>query len=199
MKKISFFSIGLVSLMLFGACGGKEVTQEVSKASVESIEQVSSTDSSSEKEEKKNIENSESDVSEESKETEKNDGKEYMSEYDDDLERYIEENKGFALGTLDEDGNPTENGTPNPEFANWIYVQDIKITTDKQIDVNITEDFKSLSKSEKDNLASSIQGVVMMFTEAQDANDRYHIYFYNGGNTLGGSKVLQSNEYKWYN
>ena len=52
MKKITLFSVGLVSLMLLGACGDKEVTQKVTEASVESVEQVITTELSSEEEEK---------------------------------------------------------------------------------------------------------------------------------------------------
>lgn len=136
-------------------------------------------------------------IKEETNDTKKSD-EEYNTEFDNEIKKYIEENTGFALGTLDHDGNPTENGTPNPDFKNWVYVKDVKITTSKQIEVNATEDFRTLPKNEKDSLASSIQGMVIAFTQAQSASDRYHIYFYNGENAMGGSKVLQSNDYKWY-
>ncbi|MBL3529938.1 hypothetical protein JMJ99_01060 [Companilactobacillus zhachilii] len=39
---------------------------------------------------------------------------------------HLKEDKGFAKGTLDENGKPTENGKPNPQFYWTNYV--VKIT-----------------------------------------------------------------------
>ena len=102
--------------------------------------------------------------------------------------------QGWASGTIDSDGNPTDNDTPNPEYSNWMYVNSI-VYTGTNIEVQVTADFQSFSSSEKDLLASSSQGIVMSNT---DLTERPHIFFFNGENSYGGSKVFSANEYKWY-
>lgn len=40
-----------------------------------------------------------------------------------EMKAYLKQNQGFAEGTLDENGNPTDNGTPNSEFDYATYVK----------------------------------------------------------------------------
>ncbi|UQF38927.1 hypothetical protein PML95_07600 [Vagococcus lutrae] len=54
MKKVSLFTVGILSLVVLGGCGNEEVTTKVSDASVESIEQVTSSQVSNDEEEEKN-------------------------------------------------------------------------------------------------------------------------------------------------
>ena len=110
-----------------------------------------------------------------------------LTEINNEIDEHLKLNQGWALGTID------ENGEPNPEYQNWLIVHSIE-WTGTDIEVQVTEDFRSLSSDEKDNLASSIQGAVMSYS-LQD--ERAHIYFYNGENALGRSKVLSATEYKW--
>lgn len=118
------------------------------------------------------------------------------AKYDDvnkELANDLSLNQGWANGTIDNNGNPTETGTPNPNYKNWIYVQ--KITYDGQnIEMQVTSDFLSLDETEKNNLASAAQGSTMASAALED---RPHIYVYNGDNSYGGSRVLSANEYKW--
>lgn len=116
-----------------------------------------------------------------------------LTEINNEIDEHLKLNQGWALGTIDENGNSIENGEPNPEYQNWLIVNSIE-WTGTDIEVQVTEDFRSLSTDEKDNLASSIQGAVMSYS-LQD--ERAHIYFYNGENALGRSKVLSASEYKW--
>lgn len=109
------------------------------------------------------------------------------------IDQHLKDNQGWASGTIDENGNPIENGQPNPDYANWLYVQSIKYDG-TNIDVQVTSDFQSLSDEEKADLASSSQGIVMSYA---DLTTRPHIYFYNGENSLGGSKVLSATDFKW--
>lgn len=115
------------------------------------------------------------------------------SEINEELKKYLDVNKGWALGTLNSYGEPTENGSPNPEYKNWVYVKSI-IYSDDSVDMQVTADFLSLSTAEKDKLASSAQG---MTASIALLDDRPHIYVYNGDNSYGGSKILSANKYKW--
>ncbi len=123
--------------------------------------------------------------------------KEVTNAYQKDLDEYLEMNKGWANGTIDADGNPTDSGAPNQDYYLWNYVTNIKVIEDKEIEVQATEDLKTIPNGDKDNLASSIQGYVMSITGAESANDRLPIYFYNGENALGNSKILEKNKYSW--
>ncbi|MGL4697085.1 hypothetical protein [Enterococcus larvae] len=111
-----------------------------------------------------------------------------------EIQEHLDLNKGWALGTIDENGNAIEGGTPNAEYANWIYVN--SITYDgSQVDVQVTADFLSLSESEKNSLASSCQGIAMSNALL---DSRPSIYFYNGENSYGHTKILDKNSYTWY-
>lgn len=116
---------------------------------------------------------------------------EYINE---ELELYLSQNKGWALGTLDEYGNETTEGEPDPEYSNWLFVRSIEYTG-SDIEVQVTADFQALSESEKELLASSAQGITQSYAAT---SSRPSIYFFNGENSLGGSKILNSTEYKWY-
>lgn len=110
-----------------------------------------------------------------------------------DIEQYLKENQGWATGSIDENAKPIENGTPNPNYANWLYVHSIEYTG-KDVEMQVTADFNELSAAEKDNLASSAQGIVMA---CANLTERPHIYVYNGENSYGGSKILSANEFNW--
>ena len=116
-----------------------------------------------------------------------------LAEINKEIDDHLKLNQGWALGTIDENGNSIENGTPNDDYQNWLIVNSIK-WTGTDIEVQVTEDFKDLTTDEKDTLASSIQGAVMSYS-LQD--ERAHIYFYNGENALGRSTVLSATKYKW--
>ncbi|HJF87086.1 MAG TPA: hypothetical protein K8V88_06580 [Companilactobacillus farciminis] len=111
----------------------------------------------------------------------------------DQIAQHIEDNKGWALGTLDRDGNPIDNGEPNPEYANWLYVQSI-IADDSGAVMDVTADFKGLSEDEKNSLASAAQGIVASYS----GEPRAFLEISNGGNAYGHSKILDNTEFKWY-
>lgn len=118
-------------------------------------------------------------------------------EYNKEIAENLDLKKGWAIGSIDKDGNPTDSGEPNDEYTVWLLVNEIKINDPKNIDVKVTADFNNLTKSEKDEMASTIQGMVLSATVADGETKRYPVYFYNGENALGGSKALEPTEFKW--
>ncbi|MFL2124017.1 hypothetical protein ACEN4K_03575 [Marinilactibacillus psychrotolerans] len=116
-----------------------------------------------------------------------------LSKINEEIAISLEQNQGWALGTIDSDGNEIENGEPNNEYGPWLYVQSITYTGD-DVEVQVTADFKTLTKSEKDMIASSSQGIVQSYA---NIDIRPRVYVYNGENSLGGSKTLSANEYNW--
>ncbi|WP_461198502.1 hypothetical protein [Enterococcus sp. N249-2] len=204
MKKKYYGMLVPVLAVLVG-CGGnknEETTTEKDKVIQSSFQTLETEPDKSEKEleeiEVVEVETIESEVeikektitsSEESSQTVTNE----IKEINDLLVRYIEENQGFALGTLDSNGKPTENGTPDDFFAPWLIIRSIEYTG-SDIQANVTADFEYFSTQEKDSLALSMQNAVGVFT----GDFFLPVYVYNGENALGHSKLLDSRSYTWY-
>lgn len=153
----------------------------------------SSAEKTSEKFKESTYENENTMTKEASKQKEKK-SDEY-AEINNEIDDLLKENKGWALGTIDENATPIENGTPNPEYAIWIYVKSI-IYTGSDVEVQVTADFKNLSIKEKNELASSCQSIAMACIRGDYKIPA--IYFYNGEDAYGGSKITDRNSYKWY-
>src|SRR5699024_9718762 len=83
--------------------------------------EVSDDDEESKEEEKDTTEVSDDEENEENKEDDKNQDDEQIDDINTELAEFMEQNKGFALGTLDENGEPTEDGESNPDFAWSLY------------------------------------------------------------------------------
>ena len=214
-KKNRNISIGLIvlSLLIIGVFSPNDETDKDSKDANSAAEQntkesslssseIQESKSKEEAEEKLRIEQSQSREAEqqrvkESKEAEKaakkQEEEQKYAETNALIDQDLKLNQGWAMGTIDRNGNPTSAGTPNPDYTNWMYVQSIKYDG-SDIDMQVTADFQTLSESDKDSLASSAQGIVMS-NEALDT--RPHIYVYNGENSYGGSRILSANEFKW--
>lgn len=62
--------------------------------------------------------------------------------------------KGWAEGTLDEDGNPTDNGTPNDDFAWATVVEKIEYSSNN-LRVYVTSDFKQLDDEDRQTVIES--------------------------------------------
>lgn len=115
-----------------------------------------------------------------------------LNEINNMISSHLEDNKGWALGTIDENGNETNDGEANPDYQKWLFVNAVEYTGN-DIEVQVTEDFKTLSETEKNELASSAQGMVMSYAD----ENRLSVYFFNGEESLGGSKMLDKNDYSW--
>ena len=120
----------------------------------------------------------------------------------DKLMESLTEDQGFANGTLDENGNPTQNGTKNPQF-NWAtHVQKILWTKDKTIAVYMY-DPESLTKSQLTTVAQSAQQAAQatLMTEgkisADDTTKGVHTTVYGGNTIIGHTKVLDNRTFVW--
>lgn len=116
----------------------------------------------------------------------------------------LTEDQGFANGTLDENGNPTQNGTKNPQY-NWAtHVQKIQWTKDKTIAVYMY-DAENLNKSQLTTVAQSAQSAATatLLTEGKISDNEsikgIHTTVYSGNNVIGHSKAFSPKEFKWTN
>ncbi|MBC6911367.1 hypothetical protein DT304_09060, partial [Lactobacillus reuteri] len=61
----------------------------------------------------------------------------------------LAQSKGWANGTLDENGSSTDSGSANDEFDWANYVTKIKYTGKNKLNIYVTNDFSSLSSEDK--------------------------------------------------
>lgn len=113
----------------------------------------------------------------------------------------LTEDQGFANGTLDENGNPTQNGTKNPQY-NWAtHVQKI-LWKDNGIEVYIY-DADNLTESQLTTVAQSAQSAATatLLTEGKISDKEsvqgIHTTVYSGNKAIGHSKVFSPKEFKW--
>ncbi|APX73145.1 hypothetical protein M5C72_08635 [Companilactobacillus allii] len=119
------------------------------------------------------------------------------------MAKSIKEDKGFADGTLDENGNPTQNGTPNHAFDWANYVVKIKMSGKKRVNVHVTTEFSSLSKSDKNNVALKAQNTALQGMEdhknvkEETYTEGLYTVLYRDGDYVGRSKMSNFKQFKW--
>ena len=120
------------------------------------------------------------------------------------LEKALKEDQRFATGKLDENGNPTENGTPNPKFDYATYVNSLKYQSSGAVKVQMNDKLTSLNTAQMDEIANKIQGLVnstLMVEEVikpEDASKGVYLNFYYGKRAIGHSLVSNHSKFKWY-
>lgn len=120
------------------------------------------------------------------------------------LKKALKEDQGFATGKLDENGNPTENGTPNPKFDYATYVNSLKYQSSGAVKVQMNDKLTSLNTAQMDEIANKIQGLVnstLMVEEVikpEDASKGVYLNFYYGKRAIGHSLVSNHSKFKWY-
>lgn len=65
----------------------------------------------------------------------------------------LKQEQGWAKGTLDSNGNPTDNGTPNSAFSWTTYIDSIKIDADYHVTAHARTSALALTKTEKKQLS----------------------------------------------
>lgn len=119
------------------------------------------------------------------------------------MAKSLKEDKGFANGTLDKNGKPTDNGTPNSEFEWSNYVVKIKMSGKKRVNVHVTTEFAKLSKSDKNNVALKAQNKALIgMSENKHVKDStyqegLYTVIYRDGDYVGRSKMSNFKQFKW--
>lgn len=128
---------------------------------------------------------------------------ETIQKINEQIKKHLDETKGFALGTLDRDGKPTENGEGNPEFAWALYVYELTYDGDNAF-MQTDAGFLDLTEEERTRVANSAQSIAKLFVgqeEDWDYTDHQRGIFLtiqNGDIPIGHSKATQLNEFKWH-
>lgn len=120
------------------------------------------------------------------------------------LKKALKEDQGFATGKLDENGNPTDNGTPNEKYDYATYVKSLTYQTSGAVKVQMNEKLTTLNTAQMDEIANKIQGLVnstLMVEEVikpEDASKGVYLNFYYGKRAIGHSLVSNYSKFKWY-
>ena len=122
---------------------------------------------------------------------------EWIASVNQSLDNSLTQSKGWALGLLDADGYPTENGTPNPVFAWALFIVDAQVENENKATVLVGSDFMSLDEYEKTSIIDYIQNVIQNELYGASTPNSVYITIYADNNIIGLSKVLNTREYKW--
>lgn len=181
----SVLALGLVSAGIQGPTPADKKAASSSSAQSSSKKESSAKTSSSKKESS----------------TKTSSSKKKSDSINDKLMKSLTEDQGWANGTLDENGNPTQNGTKNPQY-NWAtHVQKI-LWKDNGIEVYIY-DADNLTESQLTTVAQSAQGTATatLLTEGKISDKEslqgIHTTVYSGNNVIGHSKAFSPKEFKW--
>lgn len=187
----SFFGILL-------SVGGGEEPEVAVEPETKEVEVVEEEEEPEEVEEPEEIEEVAEEDSEEENQSDIN-----LDEINAEIAKYMEERRGFALGTLDSNGEPTENGEPNPDFSYALFIHELTYDGDN-LEMQTDAGFMTLTDEERNLVArraQSIAGNVIGPHEDWDHTNYQRGLFLtilNGDNALGHSRVLDVTEFKWY-
>lgn len=146
-----------------------------------------------------NLPQSETAKTDEVKTTEKTkDKKEKTLDYskaNKEMNEELLQDSGWALGKLDENGEETENGEPNPDFAYAIFVTKAELSEeDEQLNVYTTPEFSALNDDEKQEIIHRVQNKSTLYTKN---NERIFTVIYNDNNQIGMSKATDISTFKF--
>lgn len=156
----------------------------------------SSAQSSSKKESSAKTSNSKKESS-----TKASSSKKKSDSINDKLMKSLTEDQGWANGMLDENGNPTQNGTKNPQY-NWATHVERLLWRDDNIEVYIA-DADQLSNAQLTTIAQSAQSAATSVLydngkiDDSKVSDGVFTTVYSGNKAIGHSKVFSPKEFKW--
>lgn len=122
---------------------------------------------------------------------------EWMTSVNQSLNNSLTQMQGWALGLLDRDGYPTENGTPDPYFAWALFIVDAQVENKNKAIVLVDSNFMSLNEYEKTSIIDYLQNIIQNELYGASTPNSVYITIYAGNNIIGSSKVLNMREYKW--
>lgn len=172
------------------------MSEEVEEES-EEIEEVVEEESEEIEEEPEELEEAVEDPEEENQSDVK------LDEINIDIAEHMEMRRGFALGTLDSNGEPTEDGEPNPDFSWALFVHELTYDGDN-LEMQTDAGFMTLTDEERNLVArraQSIAGNVIGPHEDWDHTNYQRGLFLtisNGDNVLGSSRVFDVTEFTWH-
>lgn len=119
----------------------------------------------------------------------------------------LEQDKGWANGTLDENGNSTDSGTPYDEYAWANYIKKIKYKSG-ELNIIVEPGLMDLSKRERNQVLHQAQkqavstiGDYKSMT-AEDDSEGFSTNVFNGGTDpnlpVATTKTFDNWKFKWF-
>lgn len=177
-------SLLMLSALTLVACGNTN-DQNESSSSEEQTSQIASNESNSE----------------ENTENKYNLSEEQLKEVNAYLSQSLEEDHNFALGKLDENGNPTENGTPDPDMQYSLNITDLSFDNDGVLVAQVDPNFMELPENERHEIASQLQGkgelALMMKANIQPEDHHVFLSVRFNSDILGHSNMSNPSEIEW--
>lgn len=127
--------------------------------------------------------------------------KDNIDSVNDYLAHSLQEGKDFALGKLDPNGNPTENGTPDPRYNYSLLASSVKFEKDGILVIQVEDQFLELNEEDRQTVGNSFQGMgkaALLMKGIEGVEDK-HIFasFRQGIIRIGHSKMTNTSEFKW--
>ena len=110
--------------------------------------------------------------------------------------------KGWADGSLDEDGNPTDNGTPQDDFAWAVFIEKIEYSSDN-LRIYVNNGFKNLNDNERQvaiesAMRASYSGInKYKKMEQEQIKSGLYTEIYMGDTSIGHSKISNHSQFSW--
>lgn len=125
-----------------------------------------------------------------------------LSDVNDYIIASLEEDQGFALGKLDENGNPTENGTPDEDYSYSLFINSLSFEENGVLVAQVNPDFMNLSEDMRTEIGNILQGKAQTALLLKADIDPMEIgstflSFRNGAKILGHSKMTNASEFTW--
>lgn len=128
-----------------------------------------------------------------------------------DIAAGLKQAKGWANGELDGDGNPTDDGTPNEDWAWANYIDKIEYSSDKsgedkKLYIHVYKGFLNLSKKERTSIMRSAMRFTYSYIQKYYKLDQYEDVHQgistnvidDTGVPIGMSKVSDHYDFKWF-
>lgn len=187
-KAAMLFAISIV-IMVIGAVNSPSSESNDTAAANTTTKKTTETESSSENQEEE--------------ESEKEDDSVDVKAINSSINDHLREDQGFAKGTIDENGEETDNGTPNPEFDWATTIDKIQYDGESTVVIYINDDFMNYDKSEAQSILNKAQNVAYNFIgEDQNWDDEEYrkglpTNVKHGESKIATSKTLNTKEFKW--
>lgn len=187
-----------VSALIASQTSKQEISEQVAKKNSSSSSSSSNTSVSSSSEETKKSSSSSS-----SSHKKNNSKSSKLKAINAEIADTLDEDKGFADGSLDENGNPTENGTPNPEFAGYLTIDNMAYNDSDMLTIQVNSLFLTLSDDDKKTAINQAQNMAVVATgnhkklNVEEYNDKPYTAVHYGTKSVGRSKITNTADFKW--
>ena len=115
----------------------------------------------------------------------------------------LAQDQGFANGTLDENGNSTDSGTPNANFAGYLAIDRMSYDSNDMLTIQVNENFNLLDDKTKTAAINQAQNMAVVAKgnhqklSTSEYGDKPYTVVHLGSESVGRSKMTDTANFKW--